>query len=152
MEYRESQTSVILNGLLLACMAAAAVGAWFAVDSELGVSGALAVGAALPILLLVVVTFRSLRLVVGAAGISASWGGIINRRHPWTDIDRVEASRYRWLPFGGWGLRWDGKGGTAYSQMGVKDQLIVYLKNGKRLHVTVKNAKAALDAVREHQG
>ncbi|MBK8208117.1 MAG: hypothetical protein IPK87_15175 [Planctomycetes bacterium] len=151
MEYRESQSSLPLNGLLLGSMAAAAVGAWIAVDSELGVNGAIALGAAVPILLVVILVFRSLRLVIDASGISASWGGILNRRHPWADIDRVEASRYRWLPFGGWGLRWDGRGGTAYSQLGVKDQLVLYLKNGKRLHVTVKNAKAALEALREHQ-
>lgn len=151
MDYRESQTSLLLSGLLLACMAAAAVGAWFAIDSELGVGGAIAVGAAAPVLLLVLVVFRSLRLVIDSAGILASWGGILNRRHTWADIDRVEASRYRWLPFGGWGLRWDCKGGTAYSQIGVRDQLILYLKSGKRLHVTVKNARAALEAVREHQ-
>lgn len=149
MEYHDKQSSLLLNLALLACTGAAVVGGWFAWSADQSLLLALIMGATALILLLVVVAFHSLKLSVTADGITASFGGIITRRVPWAQIDRVEAAPYKWLQFGGWGLRWDGRGGCAYSQPGVKDQLIVHLKSGKRFHVTVKNAPAAMDAVRE---
>lgn len=149
MEYRDTQSSLLLNASMLLCAGLAMVGAWFAWTEDQSLAVAIAVGSTGVILLLVVAVFHALRVSVTAQGVTASFGGIITRRVSWTDIDRVEATPYRWLQFGGWGLRWDGKGGNCYSQPGVKDQLIVHLKSGKRFHVTVKNAPAALDAVRE---
>ena len=95
------------------------------------------------------IVFGRLLLVLDAAGVHLSFGpwGWPRREVPWSGVRSVAVVDVRWLPWGGWGLRWRPGHGTAAllrQGPGVEFGLV----DGRVLVVTVDEAEAAVDAAR----
>ena len=97
--------------MLAAALGMAALGCWLAVVAVQVVAGVallLAGGSTAAVLRV----FRVLRIEVGRETLRARfgpWGLTI----PGQEIESARVARYRWLSYGGWGLRWRGDGGRA---------------------------------------
>jgi hypothetical protein len=150
MEYRETQTSILLTSLLVISLAGTALAGWWAVTLEPRATVWAAVSGVTLLVLLVTFSFVRLTVRINADGVRVAFGPF-SRTVAWQDIKDAEAAPYKWLQFGGWGWRLDGKGGQAWSLPGYKDQVILHLHSGKRVHFTTANAPAALDAINEHR-
>lgn len=151
MEYRESQSSLLLNAAVLLSTLSMGISSYWMLATDQGTVVAFILGISALLMLGVLICFGRLVITINARGARANFGPFA-RNLAWSEIERVEAGRYNWLQFGGWGLRGDMKGGMAYSLPVTKHQLVFHLKNGKRLHVTIKNPAAAMEAVNEHRG
>lgn len=91
--------------------------------------------------------FWQLRFVVRPAEVELGWGWPFERRIAISAIQAARVEPYRALAFGGWGWRL-GKGGAwAYSDIGIKQAVVLELASGKLVYVTLPEAEAAALAV-----
>ena len=74
--------------------------------------------------------FMVLRNTVTAEGLEFRFG-ILIRRFSWSQLLEAEAKRYRWLDYGGWGIRWVPGGRRAWSLFGVPEGVLVKVMNDK---------------------
>jgi hypothetical protein len=65
------------------------------------------------------VNFTNLSVTVSNSGVEAGFG-VFRKRFSWDQVKSVEVQDYRWMSFGGWGIRYATRGRRAWSQMGVK--------------------------------
>ena len=80
---------------------------------------------ALPLVLLVLYNFSVLTIDVTRDAVRFGFGPI-SRRIPLAEIEAVEAAGYRWLDFGGWGIRFALGGRRAWSVPGPKRCVIIW--------------------------
>jgi hypothetical protein len=95
------------------------------------------------------VAFGRLGLVLDATGVHLSFGPWRwpRRDVPWSAVRSADVADVRWLPWGGWGLRWrPGHGTAALLRQGPGVEF--GLANGRVLVVTIDDAEAAVDAAR----
>jgi hypothetical protein len=95
---------------------------------------------AIAVLAGVAVVFKELRIVLDDEALTAGFGPL-RRRVPLQAISRCEPLTYRWLDWGGWGIRWR-PGGTLFNVPG--DQ-------GQAVQLTLANNRHFLFSSREPQ-
>jgi hypothetical protein len=95
---------------------------------------------AIAVLAGVAVVFRELRIVLDDETLTAGFGPF-RRRVPLPAITRCEPLTYRWLDWGGWGIRWR-PGGTLYNVPG---------DHGQAVQLTLANNRRFLFSSREPQ-
>lgn len=74
--------------------------------------------------------FTNLALRVNEEGFAFRYG-MFGKSLSWSQISSVEATDYRWIAYGGWGIRLSTKGRRAWSQLGVKRGVVVAVTEGK---------------------
>jgi hypothetical protein len=98
-------------------------------------------GLAALVTLTVVVNFRYLTIEVTDERARFRFG-IFGTSLPLEAVQSCEVRRYRWLPYGGWGLRMASGGRTAYSVLGVPRGVeITVEKQGKLRRYFVSSAR-----------
>lgn len=142
--------------LLLALVAAPfwyLVVAHFVFGAEVEGAGELVVfwlfaGVLLPGLLLA----TRLTTEVTSGGLVLRFPPLVNRTIPFAEIRGVQARTYRPLrEYGGWGIRWAGKGRMAYNVSGNKG-VEVELADGRTVMVGSQRAEELAEALRAHMG
>jgi hypothetical protein len=94
--------------------------------------------------------FSEIQIKIDDGGVHANFRGWFNRSIPFSEIRAVEARRYRFAEFWGWGLRFNFKGGLAYSLIGVPGSLRVYYGGQKKYFVVSSRLhENAVDIIRE---
>ncbi|MHC4841658.1 MAG: hypothetical protein ACYTDT_12035 [Planctomycetota bacterium] len=147
MYYEEKVTSGTVWLLLLATTASLIVGALLTTILGAPLIAQVLAWVMVPVVGLIVSAFRVLTFTATDEGLIASWSGIINKRVKFDEIEKCEAEDYNWKEFGGWGWRFNFKGDIAYSQVGVKRGLCVYLKSGKRVFVSLNKPEDAVESI-----
>lgn len=91
--------------------------------------------------------FWELRFVVRDSEIELGWGTPFRRVLPLAGIKGARVEPYKALKFGGWGWRMGAGGAWAYSDIGIKEALVLELASGKLIYITLKDPQAAAQAV-----
>ena len=81
-------------------------------------------GTVIAVLSFFLVNFMVLRNTVSTDGLEFRFG-ILARRFAWSQVLDAETRRYRWLDYGGWGIRWVPGGRRAWSLFGVPEGVVV---------------------------
>lgn len=89
----------------------------------------------------------ALRIEVTRDALRYGWGplGAVRR---WPDVLDAEVEPYRWLAYGGWGLRFATGKRRAYSVPGVRFGVMVRTRDGKRTHLASRQPEALCAAIR----
>ncbi len=93
--------------------------------------------------------FTNLAVRVTDAGLSFRYG-MFGKSFEWDQITSVEATDYRWITYGGWGIRFSTGGRRAWSQLGVKRGVVVAVtegKNQRRYFVSSRRPDELADAI-----
>ena len=89
---------------------------------------------------------------VSPTGVRLRFPPVVTREIPFTQIRRIEARTYRPLrEYGGWGLRWAGKGRMAYNVSGNRGVLLE-LTDGRTVMVGSQRPDALAEAIGAHVG
>jgi hypothetical protein len=76
---------------------------------------------------------------------------LFRRRIPLHTIDRVSPVRYRWLQWGGWGIRYRW-GAVLYNVPGDQGRAVeLTLRNGKKVLFSARDPEAVCTAIREQR-
>jgi len=126
---------------------AGAVAVW---GDESGI--ARVIGGGLLLLLAAVLTLiarwlTALRIEVAPDALRYGWGPLGATRR-WPDVLAAEVEPYRWLTYGGWGLRFASGKRRAYSVPGVRFGVVVRTRDGKRTHLASRQPEALGAAIR----
>ena len=89
----------------------------------------------------------ALRIQVTRDALCYGWGPMGATRR-WPDVLDVEVEPYRWLTYGGWGLRFAMGKRRAYSVPGVRFGVMVRTRDGKRTHLASRQPEALCVAIR----
>jgi hypothetical protein len=150
--YRES---VLASRWLMAAIALAAVaafaGAVATLRSEDEHRGATAVmlAAILAVLIAVALCFARLRIATDGGTLRFRFGPFGPTLDA-SEIRSVEVTRYRWLAFGGWGIRFGriaGHRATAYSVPFLRSGVTIETANGKRYYVSSRQPESLAEAI-----
>jgi hypothetical protein len=151
MEWRGTQSAAYTGWVVMAGVVLAAVGVVLLAaggpDAALW-SGLLCLAAGV-IVAASGIVFGRMALVLDATGVHLSFGpwGLPRRDVPWSAVRAATVVDVRWLPWGGWGLRWrPGHGTAALLRQGPGVEF--GLADGRVLVVTLDEAQAAADAAR----
>lgn len=107
-------------------------------------AGALYAFAFPPLFALVAANFYRLTVIVDAETITASFGiGLISKTVRLADIASAEIARETW--YGGWGLRWTGKGW--FYTVNSLDAVALNLKGGREFLIGTDEPQALLAAI-----
>ena len=143
--------------LLLLLLAAVAAPFWYLVvahfvfGAEVEAPGSLVgfwlfAGVLLPGLLLA----ARLTTEVSARGLRLRFPPFVDREIPFTEIRGVQPRTYRPLrEFGGWGIRWGGRGRMAYNVSG-NEGVEVELDDGRTVVVGSRRSNELAEALRAH--
>jgi hypothetical protein len=89
---------------------------------------------------------------VSARGLRLRFPPFVDREIPFAEIRRVQARTYRPLrEYGGWGIRWGGKGRMAYNVSGNRG-VEVQLVDGRAVMVGSRRPEELADTLRAHMG
>jgi Protein of unknown function (DUF3093) len=83
-------------------------------------------------LLLVLLSFRRLKIAVSDQDLHFAFG-VFKKSFPLASIQRAEAKKYRWLTYGGWGIRYALGGRRAWSLPGTPEGVEITVSEGKRV-------------------
>jgi len=101
-------------------------------------------------LLFVFFSFRRLRIAVSDEELRFAFG-ILRKSLPLAAIQSCETKRYRWLTYGGWGIRYALGGRRAWSMPGVPGGVEVTVAEGTRVRryfVSSRSPELLAEAVR----
>ncbi len=73
--------------------------------------------------------FTNLALRVSERGFEFRYG-MFGKSFSWDQLKRAEPADYKWITYGGWGIRYSTKGRRAWSQLGAKRGVIVHVTEG----------------------
>ena len=93
------------------------------------------------------VWLKALRIEVRRDALRYGWGPLGAARR-WADVLDAEVEPYRWLTYGGWGLRFATGKRRAYSVPGVRFGVTVRTRDGKRTHLASRQPEALCAAIR----
>ena len=96
------------------------------------------------------VSFRRLRIAVNDDEMRFAFG-MLRKTLPLAAIQPVEAKRYRWLTYGGWGIRHALGGRRAWSMPGVPEGVEITVAEGTRVRryfVSSRSPELLAEAVR----
>ncbi|MCJ7492460.1 MAG: DUF3093 family protein [Dehalococcoidia bacterium] len=102
------------------------------------------------LLVFVFFSFRYLRIAVSDEELRFAFG-MLRRTLPLAAIQSVEAKKYRWLTYGGWGIRYALGGRRAWSLPGVPEGVEFTLAEGTRVRryfVSSRSPELLAEAVR----
>lgn len=106
---------------------------------------------ALAILLDVFLLFNFTNLSVSVADRGFEFRyGVFGKSFTWDQITSVKATDYRWITYGGWGIRFSTKGRRAWSQLGVKRGVVIDVTEGthaRHYFISSKRADELADAL-----
>ncbi len=88
-----------------------------------------AMGTGIVVMVLVIITFTMLSISVSAAGVEFRYG-VLAKRLRFDQIRSVEARRYEWLRYGGWGLRWSTGGRRAWNMPFLHTGVVIQADEG----------------------
>lgn len=151
MEWRGTQSAAYTGWVVMAGVAVVVGGAVLLAARGSGASlwsGLLCLAAGVVVVVAGIV-FGRLALVLDATGVHLSFGpwGRPRRDLPWSAVRSATVVDVRWLPWGGWGMRWrPGRGTAALLRQGPGVEF--GLADGRVLVVTLDEAQAAADAAR----
>lgn len=103
------------------------------------------------VLLLVVLLdrwFMSLRVTVTQAGVTARFGPFA-KRLPAEALASAEAEGYRWMTYGGWGIRWGTQGRRAWSVPFLGTGVAVALTDGSRYFISSRSPERLRSSIVE---
>ena len=86
---------------------------------------------ALALALFAFTSFRSLSVVVSDERLQVGFGPL-KKSIPLQAVRSCEVEKYRWLTYGGWGIRFATKGRRAYSMPGVSEGVQVSVEEGTK--------------------
>lgn len=89
----------------------------------------------------------ALNIEVTRAALRYGWGPLGAQRR-WPDVLDAEVEPYRWITYGGWGLRFATGKRRAYSVPGVRFGVVVRTRDGKRTHLASRQPEALCAAIR----
>ena len=89
----------------------------------------------------------ALRIEVNTTVLRYGWGPMGATRR-WAEIVDAEVEPYRWVTYGGWGLRFASGKRRAYSVPGVRFGVMVRTTDGKRTHIASRDPEALCAAIR----
>ena len=99
-----------------------------------------------------VLLFARLIVTVGDDAVRIRWIPFGRKTVALADIESCIARTYRPIrEYGGWGVRWAGKRGTAWNAHGNRGVQLV-LTNGKRLLIGSQQAEALAEAIEQARG
>lgn len=75
--------------------------------------------------------FTNLALQVTEHGLRFRYG-MFGKNLTWDQIESVEATDYKWIAYGGWGIRYSTNGRRAWSQIGAKRGVVLKVKEGDK--------------------
>ncbi len=139
-----------LMATLWLCPPLAVVGALAVWRDETGISRVIGVLLLLTlafVLVLLALWLQALRIEVTAAALHYGWGPMGATRR-WVEVIGAEVEPYRWLTYGGWGLRLATGRRRAYSVPGVRFGVLVRTRDGKRTHLASRQPEALCAAIR----
>ena len=93
--------------------------------------------------------FTNLSVSVADSGFEFRYG-FFGKSFTWDQINSVEVTDYRWINYGGWGIRFSTKGRRAWSQLGVKRGIVIDVTEGgksRRYFVSSRRADELADAL-----
>ena len=93
------------------------------------------------------VIFTKLRIKVSDDSVRFHFGPF-GRLVPSSEIDNVEVEPYRWLVYGGWGIRFSTKKRQAFSLPGHPVGVAIITSRGTRYHVSSKDPDTFASAIR----
>ncbi len=88
-----------------------------------------------------------LKIEVTREALRYGWGPLGATRR-WADVLDAEVEPYRWVTYGGWGLRFATGKRRAYSVPGVRFGVMVRTRDGKRTHLASRQPEALCAAIR----
>ncbi len=91
--------------------------------------------------------FWELRILVEPEALVLGWAGRVQTRLSRADIAAVSVADYPLRRFLGWGWRRASGGDWAFSDLGLRQALVIKRPNGKSLYLTLRDPQAALVAV-----
>jgi len=91
--------------------------------------------------------FWELRVSVGSEAIELGWLGPVHTRLSRTDIAAISVAEYPLRRFLGWGWRRAPGGDWAFSDVGLRQALVIERQSGKSVYITLRDPQAALAAV-----
>ena len=93
--------------------------------------------------------FARLVVSVDDEAVRIRWVPFARKTIPLADIESAEARTYRPIrEYGGWGVRWAGKRGTAWNAHGNRGVQLV-LRGGKRVLIGSQQAEALAEAIEQ---
>ncbi len=110
--------------------------------------------AAVVIDLFLLLNFTSLSVKVTEHAFEFRYG-MFGKSLKWDQIKSVESTDYKWISYGGWGIRFSTKGRRAWSQIGAKRGVVVEViegSNERRYFVSSNRADELSDAIRQAIG
>jgi len=138
--YRRSETGRVMLAILLGAAAVTAAVALLGYAR----AGALYAFAFPPLFALAAANFYKLTVTIDEEKVAASFGiGLISKTVRLADIASAEIARETW--YGGWGLRWTGKGW--FYTVGSLDAVALNLKDGSEFLIGTEEPQALLAAV-----
>jgi hypothetical protein len=96
------------------------------------------------------VSFRRLRIEVGQTAVRFRFG-LFRRSLPLVGVQACEVRRYRWLTYGGWGVRFATGGRRAWSMPGAAEGVEITVAEGtkvRRYFVSSRSPELLAEAVR----
>ena len=101
----------------------------------------------------VTVNFDRLRIRVEGRRVSFRFG-LVGKAVDSADIIGVEVERYRWIVFGGWGVRLSTKKRRAYSVPGYPSGVALRMGDGSRWHISSADPEGLASAIQRatHSG
>lgn len=151
------EESVYASRWLMVIIVVAAAGSLFsAIDALRGDGGNRLLGAALPALIAVLlvavgVLFGRLRIEARGSGLRFHFGPF-GRTLDATDIRAAEVVPYRWLRFGGWGIRMGRMAGhsvRAYSVPFLRTGVVLEAHDGSRYYVSSRRPEVLAAAINQ---
>ena len=86
--------------------------------------------------------FTNLSVRVTESGFSFRYG-MFGKSFSWDQMKSVKATDYKWITYGGWGIRFSTKGRRAWSQIGAKRGVVVeVVEGGKERSYFVSSKRA----------
>lgn len=92
--------------------------------------------------LFVLLNFTNLSVSVADKGFEFRYG-VFGKSFRWDQVKSVQVQDYRWITYGGWGIRFATQGRRAWSQLGAKQGVVVDVdEGGKSRHYFVSSRRA----------
>ena len=94
--------------------------------------------------LFVLLNFTSLSVSVSDRGFEFRYG-LFGKSFRWEQLESAEQKEYRWVSYGGWGIRFSTQGRRAWSQLGAKDGVVVKVDEGGKAREYFVSSRKAQD-------
>ncbi len=85
--------------------------------------------------------FTNLAITVNDRGLEFRYG-MFGKFFAWDTMSNAKSNEYRWITYGGWGIRFSTQGRRAWSQLSVKEGVVVDVtEGGKKRHYFISTRR-----------